>query len=294
MKRLPPLTTLPVLEAAARHGSFTRAAEELNVTHAAISHQIRSLESHLGIALFARNGRRVELTQEGARLADVVRSSLENLSDTIEALSPEHRARTLKLSVLQSFGSRWLLARLGSFAELHPEYELSIETSDRPASLTTEGIDIAIRFGVGPWPNLHNEYLAGDSYFPVASPKFRGGKLPKHWKELKNLPLFRADATKWELWLGAVGATFAPRYTGADYADLTLSLQQAAQGQGIAMGRRSVVQDDLRSGRLVQLFGYEIPSPWSYHLVCLPKYAASKKFIAFRDWIAGAIDWEQA
>lgn len=291
MKRLPPLSTLPVLEAAARHGSFTLAAQELNVTHAAVSHQIRSLESHLGVTLFARNGRRVALTQEGERFASVVRASLDNLHDAIEELSPAVRERTLKISVLQSFGARWLMARLSGFVEQYPEYDMSIETSNRLANFTTDGIDIAVRYGTGPWPGLHSELLAGDTYFPVSSPQFRRGKLPKRPQDLRGLPMFRADAEQWELWLSGQGLDVLLTLTGADYHDIGLSLQQAIAGKGIAMARRSVVIDDLTSGRLVQLFEYEFPSPWSYHLVCLPKHAASKKVRAFRDWLKGAIDW---
>jgi LysR family transcriptional regulator, glycine cleavage system transcriptional activator len=292
MKRLPPLSTLPVLEAAARHGSFKRAAEELNVTHAAVSHQIRSLEGHLGVTLFARNGRRVTLTHEGERLASVVRTSLDNLSDAIEELSPAARERTLKISVLQSFGARWLMARLSGFVEKHPEYEMSIETSNRLANFTTDGVDIAVRYGTGPWAGLHSEFLAGDTYFPVASPQFRRGKLPRKPADLKGLPLFRADAEQWGLWLGALGVSVKLTFTGVDYHDIGLSLQQAIAGAGIAMARRSVVVDDLNSGRLVKLFDFEVPSPWGYHLVCLPKHANGKKVHAFREWLKAAIDWQ--
>ena len=211
MKRLPPLTTLPVLEAAARLQSFSAAAAELNVTHGAISHQIRSLEESVGVALFARQGRRVVLTTEGAVFAEAIRAALGKVTEAVEALSPSERERKLKISVLPSFASRWLMPRLGKFLEANPQYEISVEAIQTRSNFTTDGVDVAIRFGVGPWPGLHSERLAGDSYFPVCSPKFRRGKLPTKPSQLAGLPLFRNDPGLWEKWFAAAGLQMAPR-----------------------------------------------------------------------------------
>jgi LysR family transcriptional regulator, glycine cleavage system transcriptional activator len=292
MKRLPPLTTLPVLEAAARLKSFSAAAAELNVTHGAVSHQIRSLEEHLGVALFARVARRVELTAEGAMLAEAVRAALAKVAEAVEALSPAERERKLSISVLPSFGSRWLMPRLGKFLQANPQYEISVEASPRHANFIADGFDIAIRFGVGPWPGLHHEHLAEDTYFPVCSPKFRRGKLPTKPAQLSGLPLFRPDHENWDIWLGAAGLEIKTNYIGVDYNDATLSLQRAIAGEGIALTRRSLVGDDLTNGNLVKLFDYEAPSPYSYNLVCLPQHATSPKVRKFRDWLVGEIDWE--
>ncbi len=198
MKRLPPLTTLPVLEAAARLQSFSAAAAELNVTHGAISHQIRSLEESVGVALFARQGRRVVLTAEGAAFAEAIRAALSKVSEAVEALSPIERERKLKISVLPSFASRWLMPRLGKFLEANPQYEIAVEANQTKSNFTSDGVDVAIRFGIGPWAGLHSERLAGDSYFPVCSPKFRRGKLPTKPAQLVGLPLFRNDPELWE------------------------------------------------------------------------------------------------
>ncbi len=292
MKRLPPLTTLPVLEAAARLQSFSAAAAELNVTHGAVSHQIRSLEEHLGVALFARVSRRVELTAEGAMLAEAVRGALAKISDAVEALNPVERARKLSISVLPSFGSRWLMPRLGRFLQANPQYEISVEASPRMANLTTDGFDVAIRFGRPPWPGLHHEHLADDTYFPVCSPTFRRGKLPTKPAQLSGLPLFRSDHDNWDIWLQAAKLEIKPNYIGVDYNDATLSLQRAVAGEGIAMTRRSLVGDDITNGNLVQLFNFEAPSSYSYNLVCLPQHATSAKVRLFRDWLMAEIDWE--
>jgi LysR family transcriptional regulator, glycine cleavage system transcriptional activator len=292
MKRFPPLTTLPVLEAAARLQSFSAAAAELNVTHGAVSHQIRSLEEHLGVALFARVSRRVELTAEGAMLAEAVRAALAKVSEAVEALNPAARAHKLSISVLPSFGSRWLMSRLGRFLQANPQYEISVEASPRKANLTTDGFDVAIRFGQPPWPGLHHEHLADDTYFPVCSPKFRRGKLPTKPAQLSGLPLFRSDHENWDIWLAAAGIEIKPNYIGVDYNDATLSLQRAIAGEGIAMTRRSLVGDDIANGNLVKLFNFEAPSSYGYNLVCLPQYATSAKVRIFRDWLVAEIDWE--
>ena len=293
MKRLPPLTTLPVLEAAARLQSFSAAAAELNVTHGAISHQIRSLEESVGVALFARQGRRVVLTAEGATLAEAVRAALGKVAEAVEGLSPIERERKLKISVLPSFASRWLMPRLGKFLEANPEYEISVEANQTRSNFATDGVDVAIRFGVGPWPGLHSERLAGDSYFLVCSPKFRRGKLPTRPSQLAGLPLFRNDPGLWEKWFAAAGLNMAAPAKGIDYNDAALFLQQAIAGEGIALARRSLIADDFENGKLVRLFDIEVKSENDYHLVCLPQNANSKKVRAFRAWMIKEIDWPQ-
>jgi LysR family transcriptional regulator, glycine cleavage system transcriptional activator len=293
MKRLPPLTTLPVLEAAARLQSFSAAAAELNVTHGAISHQIRSLEESVGVALFARQGRRVVLTAEGAMFAEAIRAALGKVSEAVEALSPSERERKLKISVLPSFASRWLMPRLGGFLEANPQYEISVEAIQTRSNFTTDGVDVAIRFGVGPWPGLHSERLAGDTYFPVCSPKFRRSKLPTKPAQLAGLPLFRNDPELWEKWFEAAGMQMAPPVSGIDYNDAAIFLQQAIAGEGIALTRRSLIADDFVNGKLVRLFDIEIKSQNDYHLVCLPQNANSRKVRAFRDWMVKEIDWPQ-
>lgn len=287
------MTTLPVLEAAARLQSFSAAAAELNVTHGAISHQIRSLENHLGVALFAREGRRVVLTPEGAGLADAVRGALGKVSEAVEALNPIERERKLKISVLPSFASRWLMPRLGKFLEAHPQYEISVEALQTRANFVTDGVDIGIRFGKGPWPGLHSERVAGDTYFLVCSPKFRRGKLPTKPSQLAGLPLFRNEPTLWETWFAAAGIEMGPPMAGIDYNDAALFLQQAIAGEGIVLARRSLIGNDIANGKLVQLFDVEVPAEQSYHLVCLPQHAQSRKVRAFRDWFVSEIDWAQ-
>ena len=287
------LTTLPVLEAASRLGSCSLAADELHVTHGAISHQIRSLEEYLGISLFARIGRRVELTPEGAALADKVREALQQVATAVDAISPAARENKLVISVLPSFASRWLMPRLGRFLEAHPEYQVSVEANQARANFLIDGVDVAIRYGTGPWPGLYSQYLAGDTYFPVCSPKFRRGRLPKKPEHLKGLPLFRLEPGYWEKWFAAAGMDYSPPLLGVEYNDAALFLQQAIAGEGIALTRRSLVETDLANGQLVKLFDVEVPTQNQYHLVCLQHHANSRKIVAFRDWLIAQIDWQQ-
>ena len=291
-RRLPPLSTLPVLEAAARLGSFSAAAEELHVTHGAVSHQMRSLEKHLGVLLFVRNGRRIALTAEGAALAVQVRAALKTVDDAVQSISPEVRKNRLAISVLPSFASRWLMPHIGRFVELHPEYDISVQATIALANFTTDGVDIAIRFGRGPWPNVHAERIAGDAYLPVCSPRLRRGRLPTKPAQLAKLPLFRTDQRLWSLWFAAAGVDLPEPTKGIAYNDAALLLQAAIAGEGVALTRRSLVESDLAGGKLVTLFNIEVPSPEDYYLVCLPQHAASAKIAAFRDWMVQEITWE--
>ncbi len=291
MSRLPPLSTLPVLEAAARLQSFSAAAEELHVTHGAVSHQIRSLEEYLDVPLFSRQGRRVVLTAEGSAMAEAAREALARVAQAVEALSPKERERRLCISTLPSFASRWLMPRLGRFLEANPQYEISVEANQALANFATDGVDVAIRYGKGPWPGLHSERLAGDRYFPVCSPKFRRGKLPTKPAQLEGMPLFRTEPGYWERWFACAGLDMKPPNVGIDYNDAALYLQQAIAGEGIALTRSSLIGGDIANGKLVKLFDIEFPADKGYYLVCLPQHANSRKLRTFRDWLVSQIDW---
>lgn len=292
MARLPPMTTLPVLEASARLGSFSLAAEELHVTHGAVSHQIRSLEEFLGMKLFVRSGRGVALTVEGELLAGATREALEKIEETIESLKPAARENTLVISVLPSFASRWLMPRLGNFLESHPTMQISVLAVQQLANFRIDGVDVAIRYGVGPWPGLHSTRLAGDSYIAVCSPKFRRGRLPKRPEQMVDLPLFCSEPGMWSKWFALAGMDFAPPSQAIEYNDAALFLQQAVAREGIVLTRRSIAASDLAEGRLVRLFDYQLPSDRSYHLVCLPQCVNWPKIAAFRTWIVNQIDWD--
>jgi LysR family transcriptional regulator, glycine cleavage system transcriptional activator len=283
-RRLPPLSALRPFEAAARLESFSRAAEELHLTHGAVSRQVRALEDHVGAALFSRHGKRVALTGAGRAFADRVRAALAEIALAAEMANPRRENR-LTVSVLPSFASRWLMPRLIRFMDANPRIELNVVASIALATFTNDDIDLAIRFGRGPWPNLHCEMFLEDEWFPVASPKMNGGKLPKEPKDLLKVRVMREDRDYWEQWLQAAGVDAKMPLTGPLFNDSTYSLQAAARGEGVALARASIVREDLERGTLKRLFRLGLPSPDRYWFVTTRELAKAPRVKAFCDWV---------
>jgi LysR family glycine cleavage system transcriptional activator len=282
--RLPPLSTLRPFEAAARLESFSRAADELHITHGAVSHQVRALEDHLGAALFARHGKRVTLTAAGRVFAERVRGALDDIARAADALRARREDR-LTVSVLPSFASRWLMPRLIRFMDANPGIEVNVNASTALVDFAREEIDVAIRFGPGPWPGLVCEKFLEDEYFPVASPKFNRGKMPKAPKDLLGMRLMREDRQEWERWFAAAGLPPDQAFEGPSFNDSTYSLQAAARGEGVALGRRSIVGEDLERGTLKRLFDIAVPCRESYWFVSPKETAQAAPVKAFRDWV---------
>ena len=284
-KRLPPLSALRPLEAAARLESFSRAAEELHLTHGAVSRQVRALEEHLGAPLFSRHGKRVALTPTGRAFAERVRAALEEIARAADEAGGGRRDNRLTVSVLPSFASRWLMPRLIRFMDAHPKIEVNVIASVALANFAAEEVDIAIRFGRGPWPPLACEHFLDDEYFPVASPRMHRGKLPKAAADLANFRLIREDRDYWQEWLRAARVDVDMPPTGPLFNDSTYSLQAAARGEGIALARRSIVAEDLQRGTLVKLFDVAVASRESYWFVSPKALAETPRVKAFREWV---------
>jgi len=281
--RLPPLHALRAFEAAARLESFSRAADELHVTHGAVSHQVRALEEFLGAPLFNRNGRRVVLTGDGRLFADRVRAALRDIGDAANSLRRPGRANRLTVSLLPSFAARWLMPRIGRFMMAHPEISINVHTSIAFVDFDREEADMAIRFGNGEWPKLEVEKFMDDEYFPVVSPRFNRGRLPARPAELGQLPLISSDGEPWAPWFKAAGLKLAEP-TGPIFDDSSLMVQAAIDARGIALVRRSIAEGDLAAGTLVRLFDVAIKASGSYYLV-RPRGAAPQKVLAFRAWM---------
>ena len=290
-RRLPPLATLRPFEAAARLESFTRAAAELHLTHGAVSHQVRALEEHLGTPLFARHGKRVALTAAGRTFAESVRDALGEIAQAAEALRVRRDDR-LSVSVLPSFASRWLMPRLIRFMDANPGLEVNVTASNALADFVADEVDVAIRFGVGPWPSLVCEKFLEDEYFPVASPKFQRGKLPRTPRELTALRIIQEDRDYWCEWFAAAGVDVQQVRTarGPIFNDSTYSLQAAARGEGIALARRSIAAEDLERGTLKRLFDVSVPSRERYWFVSPKESAELPKVKAFRDWVKAELE----
>lgn len=287
LRQLPVLNALRTFEAAARHESFSRAADELFVTHGAVSHQIRALEDELGTPLFSRQGKRVRLTEVGCRYAKDVRAALMALADATREVREGQRARRLAVSSASSFSARWITPRIGRFIERHPEIDLELLSTNALTDFTREDVDVAIRFGTGPYPDLHVEPLLDEVAFPVCAPTFNGGVLPATPAELAaSSRLLRSDDQLWKVWFEAAGLGALPEpRRGVLYQDSSNLLQAAADGQGIALVRRSIAMHELTTGRLVRLFEIDARSASSYWFVCPPPLLASERVQAFRAWL---------
>ena len=287
IRNLPPLTTLRSFEAAARLASFSKAAEELNVTHGAVSRAVRQLEDHLGQKLFLRRTRQVVLTPAGALYSARVREVLERLAAATLALARDEAKGVLTVSTLDSFAAKWLVPRLFRFRRAHPEIDVRLTTSERQVDFELEGVDIAIRFGAGNYPGMSTDFLLEEDVFPVCRPHFLDGPHPlKQPSDLRHHTLIHDDyQVSWAMWLQKAKVTGVDANRGPVFLSSDFAIQAAIQGEGIALARSALVEDDLLAGRLVQPFDISLPGVWSYYVVCPHKHLERKRVAAFRQWL---------
>jgi LysR family transcriptional regulator, glycine cleavage system transcriptional activator len=286
--RLPPLNALRTFEAAARHLSFTKAAEELFVTQAAVSHQIRTLEDHLGARLFRRMNRGLLLTDEGQALLPAVREAFDRLLAGVRRVEDLCCGGALTISTTPSLAAGWLAGRLVRFQALHPEIELQLSATARLVDFAREGIDCGIRYGEADWPGLRVERLFRTALMTVCSPILLEGAHPLHRPEdLRHHTLLHAldGGDDWRLWLRAAGVQGIDPTRGPKFDSVALVLQAAINGAGVGIGRRQLVEDEVASGRLVAPFDLEITDECAYYFVAPEAMADQPKVVAFRDWL---------
>jgi LysR family glycine cleavage system transcriptional activator len=287
-QHLPALRTLRIFECAARHLNWSRAAEELHLSHGAVSLQIKQLEEELGLKLFARNGKKVWLTDAGQQLALGVRDALDELAATVTRVRERAAGNVLTLSVLPSFAAAWLVGRLGGFLARHPDVEFNLQSSIHLADFRNDGVDVAIRWGNGPWPGLRSEKLLDDELFPVMSPRLTRRKL-KNPAELLELPLIRIKQqmrqNDWVRWFAAAGVHASEPRGGAVFDDTELALRAAAKGQGVVLARSSLAGDRLASGELIAPFALRVPAHYAYYLVCPESHIEKPSVQQFRTWL---------
>ena len=288
--RLPPMQALRAFEAAARVGSLTKAAQALNLTHGAISHQIKSLESDLGVRLVERAGRGIRVTDAGERFATRVRAAFAELATAMNEIAAHANPRQLRVTMTPSFAARWLLPRIGRFLEAYPDVDLDVRASLALVDFARDDADVAIRYGHGDWPNVHVEHLLDEVCFPVCSPRLAGGRLPIRPADLSRYTLLRSNDEFWKPWLEAAGLDWPEPARGPIFNDSAHLMQAAAEGQGIALARTSLVGNDLRNGVLVQLFDVELPLSRKYYLVYPARMANSPKLTLLRQWLHDEID----
>ena len=289
MKRsLPPLNGLRAFEAAARHMSFTDAAEELSVTQAAISHQVRGLEQRLGLKLFVRRNRSLLLSEAGQAYLPAVRSAFDQLNEATEKLLQKDKGGHLTVTTTASFAKKWLVPRLGGFQRANNEIDVRISTGTGLVDFSREDVDIGIRYGRGQWPNLMAERLVAEDVMPVCAPSLlKGPNGLKKPADLKRFTLLHIGnfPDDWQVWLTAAGVKGVDASRGVSF-DFALAAYQAAMdGLGVALGRNPLVEPDLKAGRLVVPFEFKRSSDFAYYLVYPPEAIRRRKIKAFRDWV---------
>jgi LysR family glycine cleavage system transcriptional activator len=288
MSRLPSLIALRAFEAVARTESVTRAAEELNVSPSAVSHQIRNLETDLGIPLFRRERRRLAITEAGAALLPGLHDGFERIAAAVAGLETQRHAGPLTVSMVSTFALRWFMARLPRFQRRHPEIELRISTTLRTVNFEREGFDVAIRSGGGDWPDLHVEHLFDVEIVPVCSPKLLADGPPlTRPEDLGHHTLLYADTRPddWPAWLRGVGLPKLDPARSLTFEATHFALQAAIQGAGIAIAGRPFIADDLALGNLIMPFDHMESIPGAYYLVCPEIWAERSKIVAFRRWL---------
>jgi LysR family glycine cleavage system transcriptional activator len=287
-RRLPPLNGLRAFEAAARHLSFTRAADELNVTQTAISHQIRGLEERLGVRLFRRLPRGLVLTEEAQLYLPPVRDAFDQIAAATERLNKEQTGGALTVSMLPSFAARWMVPRLGRFRAAHPDIDLRITASMELVDFARDDVDVAIRRGGGNYPGLWVLRLFGESVYPVCAPALRDGPHGlRRPEDLRHHTLLHDDDTSgWRLWLETIGVEGVDANRGPVFSDSGMLLQATVDGHGVALGRSVLVSADLAAERLVRPFEeISMPFQFAYYFVCPHTHADRPKVVALRDWL---------
>ena len=289
-----PLNALRSFEAAARLGSFRAAAEELGVTPSAVSLQIRRLEEILTRPLFVRGHRSVVLSDTGASLAPRLTHLFSEMEELLsESVGPE--SSLVRVTAMPSFAHQWLAPRLGRFAARFPQYQVRVAGEDRLAAFDRDDVDIGIRYGSGPYPELHSQLVAKAEAFPVCSPDFakRHAAALADPSGLVGLPLIEDEIARrepglpaWSDWFKAAGVPLAALSLGPRFESHHMALMAAVRGQGVALGLTPLVDTELGAGALIRLFDVAIPSSSSFWLVCRRDRADERKIAAFRKWIA--------
>jgi len=286
------LNALRAFEAAARHLSFKRAAEELSVTPAAVSHQIKALEEHVGVPLFVRMTRALRLTDAGAAAMPLVTEGLDRLADAVELFKKQSDDALLTISVSPSFGSMWLVPRLDRFRQQHPDIEIRLDGTDRLVNIAQGEADVAVRYGPGGYTGVQSDLLFSQSNTPVCSPDLLSGEAAlRRPEDLEHHTLLHIDwkdaEASWQMWLLAAGLKHIDGIRGPRFTQESMAVQAALDGHGIALVGDRLVADHLAADRLIRPFDKSLSTPlsFSYHLLSAKDGARPAKVTAFRSWL---------
>lgn len=292
-RSLPPLNALRAFEAAARHMSFTKAADELAVTPAAVSQQVRSLEAFLGQPLFRRRNRTLLLTDAAQACLPYIRDGFERFAEGLDRLAAAEEGGVLAVSVAPSFASKWLVPRLDRFREQHPAIDVWVSAAMELVDFARDNVDIAIRYGAGRYPGLKVERLLAECVFPVCSPQLLGGDHPLRTPDdLRHHTLLHDDSSlddascpNWAMWLKAAAVKGVDGSRGLHFNQSSLAVEAAVGGRGVVLAKSALASDDIAAGRLVKPFEMSVPVDFAYYLVSPESRAELPKVVQFRDWI---------
>ena len=289
LRRLPSLNALKAFEAAARHESFTRAAEDLFVTQGAVSHQVKALETELGFKLFNRERQRLVITDAGREYLNVIRDAFDRIALGTARLTQRQSSGVLTVSTSPDFAAKWLVHRLGRFAEMHPEIDLRVSATMHHVNFAREDVDMAVRHGEGEasWQGLHGERLATETLFAVCSPSLlRKKSRTLTAADVLNLPLLHLDDhSGWQRWLESAEVN-APKYLqGVVLNRASMVIDAAINGQGIGLTRSTLAAWDLINRRLVAPFPVSMSLKTAYWIVAPPATADLPKIATFRNWL---------
>lgn len=293
MERLPPLNGLRAFEAAARHLSFSRAAEELFVTPAAISHQIKGLEDYLGVSLFRRMPRAVMLTEAAQQILPLVSEGFDKLAQAAAVLKESEATGVLTVTSAPTFAQKWLLEHLDDFAATHPDINVRLDARLDTADFERDGVDIGIRLGAGKYPGMRVDQLFDEQVVPVCHPKYlEGANALKRPEDLKHHTLLHVDwgninapFPDWHMWLTSVGVDDVDYTRGPVFTVEGMAIAAAVRGTGIALASTYAIQDELANGQLMVPFDRRLTSEISYWVVAPERSADQPKVKAFREWI---------
>ena len=291
-RRLPPLNSLKSFEAAGRLLSFTRAAQELNVTQAAVSHQIKVIEEYLGVTLFARYPRKLALTDQGKALLPEVIEAFDKVSNAIGAVSQEPVSKMVSVRLAPSFAAKWLSPRLKYFWLQYPEVDLCLYHAHPSVDFDREDIDIAVTYGKGDWPGVVADPLLSLDFFPVCTPTFMTNDKPL--SDINNLRYYTllhdANYRCWRDWINLAGVSELNANKGTIIDDTNVLIQAAVDGQGVALGSTTFVQDLLDSGKLIKPFDITLENEFAYYIVCPEAHLKNPSILAFKNWLLELID----
>jgi LysR family transcriptional regulator, glycine cleavage system transcriptional activator len=299
---LPPLSALRAFEAAARLRSFSKAADELAVTPAAISHQIHALEADLGVSLFERRNRAVELTTSARVLLPGLTEAFSGIQSSVRRLRAHNDTGTLTVTASPSFAGKWLVQRLFRFQQRHPEIDVRISATDTVVDLTRDDFDLAIRYGTGRYPGLDVELLLKNEVFPACSPALlQAGPPLEAPADLRHHALLHDQAVDrdplvptWSMWLKAAGVDDVVAAShGMSFSTNVLALEAAIAGHGVTLAYSTTAAADIAAGRLVRLFSLSLPDLFAYYIVTAPDALDRPKVHAFHDWLREEADDRQ-